>query len=145
LLKDKKSIPNDGLTLLRDVIAPNSLTIIALGSDHFFAEDPKINAKTIALTILVISYLEGKKHSNWCRWLCPYGQTFGVLNKAGFYKIKADKEKCISCGICIKECDMGIPVQHLVETKGEVNVPDCVGCGRCITNCPKEVLSFSDH
>lgn len=81
---------------------------------------------------------------NWCRWLCPYGQTYGVLNKAGFYKIKADKEKCISCGKCTKECDMGIPVQHLVETKGEVNVPDCVGCGRCITNCPKEVLSFSD-
>jgi polyferredoxin len=81
---------------------------------------------------------------NWCRWLCPYGQTFGVLNKAGFYKIKADKEKCISCGKCTKECDMGIPVQHLVETKGEVNVSDCVGCGRCITNCPKEVLSFSD-
>ena len=53
-----------GLTLLRDVIAPNSLTIIALGSDHFFAEDPKINAKTIALTILVISYLEGKKPNN---------------------------------------------------------------------------------
>jgi len=56
--------PNDGLTLLRDVIAPNSLTIIALGSDHFFAEDPKINDKTIALTMLVISYLEGKKHNN---------------------------------------------------------------------------------
>ncbi|CAB1057355.1 hypothetical protein D1BOALGB6SA_2094 [Olavius sp. associated proteobacterium Delta 1] len=56
--------PNDGLTLLRDVIAPNSLTIIALGSDHLFAEDPKINDRTIALTILVISYLEEKKHSN---------------------------------------------------------------------------------
>jgi glutamate synthase (NADPH/NADH) small chain len=81
---------------------------------------------------------------NWCRWLCPYGQTFGILNKAGFYKIKADKEKCTFCGKCTKECDMGIPVQHLVETKGEVNVPDCVGCGRCITNCPKKVLSFSD-
>jgi polyferredoxin len=81
---------------------------------------------------------------NWCRWLCPYGQTFGVFNKIGFYKIKADQEKCIACGKCNKECDMGIPVQHLVETKGEVNVPDCVGCGRCITNCPKEVLSFSD-
>jgi len=81
---------------------------------------------------------------NWCRWLCPYGQTFGVLNKAGFYKIKADKIKCISCGKCTKECDMGIPVQNLVETKGEVNVSDCVGCGRCITNCPEEVLSFSD-
>lgn len=81
---------------------------------------------------------------NWCRWLCPYGGTFGILNKAGFYKIKADKEECIACGICNKECDMGIPVQQLVETKGEVNVPDCVGCGRCITNCPKEVLRFYD-
>ena len=56
--------PNDSLTLLRDIIAPDSLTIIALGSDHFFAEDPKINDKTIALTILVISYLEGKKGGN---------------------------------------------------------------------------------
>lgn len=81
---------------------------------------------------------------NWCRWLCPYGQTFGILNKAGFYKIKADKEKCISCGKCAKECDMGIPVQHLVETKGEVNISDCVGCGRCINNRPKKVLSFYD-
>ena len=50
----------------------------------------------------------------------------------------------MACGQCTRECDMGIPVQHLVETKGEVNVPDCVGCGRCITNCPKEVLRFSD-
>ncbi|MBW1943108.1 MAG: 4Fe-4S binding protein [Deltaproteobacteria bacterium] len=81
---------------------------------------------------------------NWCRWLCPYGQMFGILNKVGFYKIKAEKEKCISCKKCNMECDMGIPVQYLVETKGEVNVPDCVGCGRCVTNCPKGVLEFSD-
>jgi hypothetical protein len=50
--------PNDGLTLLSDIIAPNSLTIVALGSDHFFAEDPRINDKTVALTKVVISYLE---------------------------------------------------------------------------------------
>jgi ferredoxin len=81
---------------------------------------------------------------NWCRWLCPYGGTFGILNKVGFYKIKADREKCISCGQCTMECDMGIPVQHLVEKKSEVNVSDCVGCGRCITSCPKGALRFAD-
>ncbi len=81
---------------------------------------------------------------NWCRWLCPYGGTFGILNKVGFYKIKADKEKCISCGKCSKECDMGIPVQKLVETKQEVNVFDCVGCGRCVTTCPTNTLKFYD-
>lgn len=50
--------PNDGLTLLSDAIAPDSPTIVALGSDHFFAEDPKINEKTVALMKLIISYLE---------------------------------------------------------------------------------------
>ncbi|NOX34912.1 MAG: 4Fe-4S binding protein [Deltaproteobacteria bacterium] len=81
---------------------------------------------------------------NWCRWLCPYGQTFGILNTVGFYKIIADKEECISCGKCNKECDMGIPVQDLVRSKGMINVADCVGCGRCVTTCPKGVLRFYD-
>jgi len=35
----RSSGPTDGLTLLADVLAPSSLTIVALGSDHFFAED----------------------------------------------------------------------------------------------------------
>jgi hypothetical protein len=48
--------PNDGLTLLTDAIAPNSLTIVALGSDHFFAEDPRVDKKTVALIKLLISY-----------------------------------------------------------------------------------------
>lgn len=50
--------PNDGLTLLTDAIAPDSLTIVALGSDHFFAEDPQINEKTVALMKLIVTYLE---------------------------------------------------------------------------------------
>lgn len=52
--------PNDGLTLLADAIAPNSLTIVALGWDHFLAEDPQMDEKTVALTKTVISYLENE-------------------------------------------------------------------------------------
>jgi hypothetical protein len=50
--------PNDGLTWLTDAIAPNSLTLIAVGSDHFLAEDPRMDEKTVALAKTVISYLE---------------------------------------------------------------------------------------
>lgn len=50
--------PNDGLTLLTDAIAPNSFTVVAFGSDHFFAEDPKINEKTVALMKLITTYAE---------------------------------------------------------------------------------------
>ena len=50
--------PNDGLTLLADAIAPGSLTIVALGNDHFFADDPRIDEKTVALMKLMVSLLE---------------------------------------------------------------------------------------
>jgi hypothetical protein len=50
--------PNDGLTLLPDIIAPGSRTLLALGSDHFFAEDPEIDLKTAAMAQTIIQYLE---------------------------------------------------------------------------------------
>lgn len=50
--------PNDGLTWLTDAMAPNSLTLIALGRDHFLAQDPRIDEKTVALAKTVIFYLE---------------------------------------------------------------------------------------
>lgn len=49
--------PNDGLTLLTDIVAPGSLTLVALGNDHFFAEDPEINRKTAAMMRMVFAYL----------------------------------------------------------------------------------------
>ncbi len=49
--------PNDGLTLLTDIIPPGSLTLVAFGSDHFFAEDPEINRKTAAMMRMVFAYL----------------------------------------------------------------------------------------
>lgn len=55
----KSDGPNDGLTLLPDALAPNSLTIVALGSDHFFNEDPQIDRKTLALMSLVTDALAG--------------------------------------------------------------------------------------
>lgn len=50
--------PNDGLTLLTDAIAPGGPTIVALGSDHFFAEDPRIDEKALALMKLVLALAE---------------------------------------------------------------------------------------
>lgn len=52
--------PNDGLTLLADAIAPKSVTIVELGRDHFFAEDPEIDLKTVALAKTMIQLLEAR-------------------------------------------------------------------------------------
>jgi len=81
---------------------------------------------------------------NYCRWLCPFGSLYGLLNKIGFYKIVADRDKCTDCKKCERECDMGIPIMTLVREQGEINVADCMGCGRCVTECPENVLQFRD-
>lgn len=52
--------PNDGLTLLPDAIAPNSATLIAVNSDHYFGEDPLIEEKTIALLKTLMDFLESE-------------------------------------------------------------------------------------
>lgn len=80
----------------------------------------------------------------YCRYLCPYGSTFGLLNRIGFYHIEFDGETCNDCGICNQVCDMGIPVLAQGRTKGKVDVADCMGCGRCVTECPKNSLGFHD-
>lgn len=49
--------PNDGLTLLPDSLAPESRSILALRSDHFFNEDPEITLKTIALMQVLFEVL----------------------------------------------------------------------------------------
>ena len=58
--------PNDGLTPLVDIIAPNSLTLVATGSDHYFGEDPQISLKTIAMvkTILDLVQRRDPDHSH---------------------------------------------------------------------------------
>ncbi|MTI83025.1 MAG: DUF2892 domain-containing protein [Firmicutes bacterium] len=94
------------------------------------------------LSFLIIPFTG---HRSFCRWGCPWAATWGVLNLAGFYKIKADTEKCIDCGLCERECDMGVPIRELINAKGMIRSTECMGCGRCVHVCPREVLTFHDY
>ncbi|MEJ1298855.1 MAG: FAD-dependent oxidoreductase [Candidatus Sedimenticola sp. (ex Thyasira tokunagai)] len=81
----------------------------------------------------------------YCRYLCPFGATFGLLNHAGFYGIKMDTEQCIDCQRCEQACDMGIPVWRQGKTAGEVTgIEDCMGCARCVISCPTDALAIHD-
>ncbi|MDH5766053.1 MAG: FAD-dependent oxidoreductase, partial [Gammaproteobacteria bacterium] len=81
----------------------------------------------------------------YCRYLCPFGATFGVLNHAGFYGIDMDKEKCIDCQRCEQVCDMGIPVWQQGKESGRIMaIEDCMGCARCVVSCPTDALAIKD-
>ncbi|MEG3618729.1 FAD-dependent oxidoreductase [Magnetovibrio sp. PR-2] len=81
----------------------------------------------------------------YCRYLCPYGSTFGLLNHIGYYGIRMDKDACVNCRRCEQVCDMGIPVARQGREHGRVTgLEDCMGCGRCVVSCPTDALEFRD-
>jgi glutamate synthase (NADPH/NADH) small chain len=81
----------------------------------------------------------------YCRFLCPFGATFGLLNHAGFYDVKMDEKRCIDCGRCEQACDMGIPVWKQGKANGRVTgLEDCMGCARCVVSCPTDALEIRD-
>jgi len=81
----------------------------------------------------------------YCRYLCPYGATFGLLNHAGFYGVEMDADRCIDCRRCEQACDMGIPVWEQGRTAGRVTgIEDCMGCARCVVSCPTDALAIRD-
>ncbi len=91
---------------------------------------------------MLLSPLIGNR--GYCRYLCPFGATFGALNRVGFYQIDFEPESCNDCGICTQVCDMGIPVLAQARAKGRIDLADCMGCGRCVTECPRNSLAFRD-
>ena len=81
----------------------------------------------------------------YCRYLCPFGATFGLLNHAGYYGIEMDTEKCIDCQRCQQVCDMGIPVWEQGKASNQITaLEDCMGCARCVVSCPTDALEIKD-
>jgi glutamate synthase (NADPH/NADH) small chain len=81
----------------------------------------------------------------YCRYLCPYGATFGLLNHAGFYGVEMDPGRCVDCRRCEQACDMGIPVWTQGREHGRVTgLEDCMGCARCVVSCPTDALAIRD-
>jgi len=51
---------------------------------------------------------------------------------------KIDEEKCITCGLCVKNCAMG--ALELKDDSISFNPKLCLGCGACVHKCPENAL-----
>lgn len=56
--------------------------------------------------------------------------------------VEITKEKCIGCGLCVKDC----PVNNLSVKDGKVAVQGiCMECGHCFAVCPEKAVGISDY
>ena len=57
--------------------------------------------------------------------------------------IKVDKDLCIGCSLCVKDCFLNDI--ELVDCKAHVKNETCFKCGHCIAICPKNAVSTDDY
>ena len=87
----------------------------------------------ILIVTIVLSVLF---YRPFCKWLCPLGAFYALLNKVSLLGMRVDKHKCVSCGKCAKACKMDVDV-----TKSPDHT-ECIRCGMCVRACPTEAVKF---
>jgi len=69
----------------------------------------------------------------FCRFICPLGAIYGLFNKFNILGVKVNKDTCIDCGLCVRECKMDIK---------KVGDHECINCGECIPICPTKAIQW---
>ena len=72
----------------------------------------------------------------FCRFICPLGAIYSLFNKFNILGVKVNKDSCIDCGLCVKECKMDIR---------KVGDHECINCGECIPVCPTNAIYFNGN
>ena len=59
------------------------------------------------------------------------------------FKVLRDKDECIKCMICIRECSYGVHQYDSDNKKLIIDSSKCVDCQRCVSLCPKGALAIT--
>lgn len=133
------------LVLLRDAFAVFAKPS-ALGLDYYH-----LIADTWLVGILPVTLYPFFGGKVWCRYWCPLAKMMQIFS-ALFARFRVSRfaihanEKCIACGECSRNCQVGINVMNFAMKQEVLNNfnTSCIGCGICVTVCPMGVLSFSE-
>lgn len=97
----------------------------------------------VILIIVLIALIVGRR--GMCHLLCPISVIMmigrKIRNIIGLpaVQLNAEKERCIHCGKCTKNCSQSLDVASMVE-EDRLEQPECILCGVCADVCPKDVL-----
>lgn len=72
----------------------------------------------------------------FCKAMCPLGAVYGLCNKVSLYRVNINKDNCIGCGVCSRECPMDVDPVHFPDSA------ECIRCGKCADVCPANALSL---
>lgn len=87
------------------------------------------------LIITVLALVNGRWY---CNSICPVGALLGSLSKFSVLKPRFDEKKCVSCGLCEKNCRCSA-----IDAKNHViDYTKCVTCFNCVSKCNKGAMRY---
>lgn len=81
-----------------------------------------------------------KDNRAFCKYICPVTVFLKPMSYPALFRIKVDKEKCISCGKCERVCPMNVEVAE--NSRKKKNATECILCMRCVDACPVKALKL---
>ena len=72
----------------------------------------------------------------YCRFICPLGAFFGLIDRFAIWRIGKKKAKCINCRLCEVNCEGGCQPTH------DFRISECVLCFNCLNDCKHELIVY---
>jgi len=89
-----------------------------------------------AAVLALILLISIKIFRPFCRFLCPLGALYSLLNRVSIINIRTDKTACNGCNNCTKICPMNAP---------NADSQECIRCGKCVDSCPSKALKWGTN
>ncbi|MBN1795717.1 MAG: 4Fe-4S binding protein [Sedimentisphaerales bacterium] len=72
----------------------------------------------------------------FCRFICPAGAMFGLLDRFAIWRIGKRQADCINCRLCEVNCEGGC------EPPGNFRISECVLCFNCLSDCSHDLMTY---
>ena len=72
----------------------------------------------------------------YCRFICPLGALFGIIDRFAIWRIGKKQRECVNCKLCQRDCEGGC------EPAGNIRISECVLCFNCLDCCKHDVIAY---
>lgn len=106
---------------------------------NLFLWTPNTTTFIVALvTFLLLAVLAWVYGRAYCNSICPVGTILSFISRFSLFRVRIDKSRCKSCGICAKNCK----AKAIDSKAGVIDYSRCVVCGDCIGKCKSGALHY---
>lgn len=92
--------------------------------------------------LAIVIVLAVMNHRSFCKIMCPIGAMVALGNKISLFSLRFNRDKCIDCLKCSRECCMDVNVHDRGKDGKTVSRHgECIECLKCQEVCPTAAIS----